>query len=263
MATPIFTSRHQGTQIKVAWSSGLALILSISALLLVAAQASDNITRIAIIDDFSGPSRKRGDQLRHLFDDYAKATNEKGGISVGHELYKIELIVRDTGGSRSAAAAKMNEAVLKDNAAVAVCSYISCAQAAEQTKTPLILTAAGSTHLSHGETNTFLIWAPSTDDFERQTNLAIKTLHEALAHAAEPTPEKITAALRDLKFTSDLGEVHFGNNNLGKAVYPFRPNTYGCGDSCGSSCPSNCGQTSCTKSDGNKCCSICGMPRPN
>jgi ABC-type branched-subunit amino acid transport system substrate-binding protein len=264
MATPTFTSQHQGTQIKVDWSIGLVLTLFISALLLIAAQARDNVIRIAVVDDFSGLNHVRGDRVSLLFDNYATEANAKGGIKVGHDLYKIELIKYDAGSDPGRAAAKMQEAVQRDQAAVAVCSHLSCVQAAEQTKTPLILTAAKSARLSHGETNTFLIWTPSPGDFELQANLAIKTLHEALTHAAEPTPEKITTALRDVDFSSGLGRVHFdkSGNNLGTAAYPFRPDTAGCTNSCGSSCPSNCGQTPCTKSGGNECCSICGMPRP-
>ena len=264
MATSTFASQHQGTQTKVAWSVGLVLTLCILASLLIAAQARDNVIRIAVVDDFSGRNRARGDRVSLLFDNYATEANAKGGIKVGRELYKIELITYDAASDPGRAAAKMQEAALKDQAAVAICSHLSCVQRAEETKTPLILTAAKSARLSHGETNTFLIWTPSPDDFELQANLAIKTLDEALTHAAEPTREKITTALRDLDFSTGLGRVHFdkSGNNLGTAVYSFRPDAAGCTNSCGSSCPSNCGQTPCTQSSGNLCCSICGMPRP-
>ena len=162
------------------------------------------------------------------------------------------------------AALKMTTASVVDRAIVAVCSYPICAQRAEQTKTPLILTAA-SVVLSNGESSTFLIRAPSPEDFLKQTGLAIKTLHEALVRVAEPTPEKLTATLGRLDFVSELGAVRFdkSGNNVGQVAYPFRPDAAGCTSSCGSTCPSNCGQTSCTKSGGNECCSICGMPRPN
>ena len=265
MVSPTFAEVDSITKITVGWSIGFALILFISALLPVAAQPSDSLIRIALIDDFSGLGRERGDQVRVLFENYVKATNEKGGLTVGSRTYKIELIRYDTGSSSAAAAHElMSRAAEVDRAIVAVCRSFGCAQVANETNTPLILTAS-SMILPQRASNTFLIRAPSQQDFAKQTSLAIETLHKALITASEPTREKVTVALRSLKFVSELGEVRFdeSGNNIGQVTYPFRPDGAGCTNSCGSTCPSNCGGTSCTKSGPNQCCSICGMPRPN
>jgi ABC-type branched-subunit amino acid transport system substrate-binding protein len=265
MAGSIFNPQVRSAQIDLAQFLALVLALLISALPLVAAKASDDVIRLAVIDDLTGPTSARGDKVRPLFENYAKATNAKGGITVGQKSYKIEVLIYDAAGSPPKAAAAMVEAVQKDRVALAVCPHLACVEPAERAKTPLIFTPGKSNGLSHNETNTFLIWVPSPSDFVQQSNLAIKTLHEALTHATEPTPEKITAALRDVKIASDFGEVRFDKvgNNIGKAAYRFRPDTAGCSNSCGKTCPSNCGQVTCDKSGDNQCCSIRGMPRPN
>jgi hypothetical protein len=266
MAGSTFNPRRRSAQVDVAWPLALASVLLVSALSPAAAQASDDVIRIAVIDDLSGPTHARGDQVRPLFEDYAKKANANGGIRIGQKSYKVELLMYDAAGAPEKAAVAMEKALQKDRVAVAVCPHFACVSPAERAKTPLILTPGKSAGLSNSETNTFLIWAPSSSDFAQQTNLAIKTLDEALTHTAEPTREKITASLRDVKIASDFGEVQFDKrgNNTGKAVYPFRPDTAGCSDSCArNSCPSNCGQRPCSKSGENQCCSICGMPRPN
>jgi ABC-type branched-subunit amino acid transport system substrate-binding protein len=233
-------------------------------LLPTVAQPSDNIIRVALIEDFSGARQERGNQVRALFDNYARTTNNGGGLAVGPRTYEIQLITYDAGSKVDMAAVQMARAAEFDKATVVVCSYYVCASKAEETKTPLILTAS-SVVLSKGNSNTFLIRAPSQDDSIKQAGLAVKALHQALVRSVEPTSEKITATLRRLDFSSELGSVRFdeSGNNVGLVAYPFRPDAAGCTSSCGSTCPSNCGQTSCTKTGGNECCSICGMPRPN
>ncbi len=243
---------------------GFVFVVTFCASLNVGAQPSDNVIQVALIYDFSGVHKDQSNQVRALFENSFNATNTRGGLVVGSKTYKIQVVVYDTESRPDVAAVKMRSAVEHDKVNVAVCSNYACAQPAEETKTPLILTGT-SAGLSHGESNTFLIKAPGPEALVKQSGLALKTLNEALVGADELTPEKITASLRKLNFAIDLGAVHFdkAGNNVGLVAYPFNPGASGCTSSCGTTCPSNCGSTSCSKSGGNECCSICGMPRPN
>ena len=262
MATSSLTSPLFGRKIKV-WSViGIALISIVSALLPSVAQPTDNIIKIALVEDLSGAFREHGVRLNAVFEDYAKTTNKNGGIRVGGKSYLIQLITYDAGGQEKQAYVSMERATQRDKVTVAVCPYAICARLAEETKTPLILTQS-SRNLSKDQPTTFLVRAPTPDNFA--DSLIIKTLDEALKQASEPTPAKIAEAFRSLRIESSLGEVRFdkSGNNVGLVAFPFRPDAAGCTNSCAKDCPSNCGKNKCSKSDGNECCSICGRPQPN
>jgi ABC-type branched-subunit amino acid transport system substrate-binding protein len=117
MVGSTFNPPRRSAQIDLAWPLALALALFVSALSLAHAQASDDVIRIAVIEDLSGPTRARGDQVRPLFEDFAKVTNANGGIRVGQKSYKIELIVYDTEGKEPNAAAAMEKAAQADRVA--------------------------------------------------------------------------------------------------------------------------------------------------
>ncbi len=243
---------------------GFVFVVTFCASLNVGAQPSDNVIQVALIYDFSGVHKDQSNQVRRaLFENSFNATNIRG-LVVGSKTYKIQVVVYDTESRPDVAAVRMRSAVEHDKVNVAVCSDYACAQPAEETKTPLILTGT-SAGLSHGESNTFLIKAPGPEALVKQSGLALETLNRALVRADGFTPEKITVSLRKLDFAGDLGAVRFdkAGNNVGLVAYPFNPGASGCTSSCGSTCPSNCGNNSCSKSNGNECCSICGMPRPN
>src|SRR5260370_1179889 len=200
-------------------SRRLALLGSYAACAPASAQ-SDDVIKIAVIDALSGPSADRGKQVTDLYKRYIEATNAAGGISIGQRKYKIEGRFEDSEGNPMKAANAAAKAIAHDAVAV-ICPDPGCIGPAERTKTPLILTFGGWS-LSEKVSNTFLINAPSRDDFETQTKLAIKTLHQALTQSQQPTSEKIADARRKVEIRDSLGAVRFdkSGNNAGCVSYP-------------------------------------------
>jgi hypothetical protein len=250
---------------------GLVSILLLSGPILSTAdaQSSDKIS-IAVLADLSGVRAERGQRIQDLYMRYFRRLNAEGGVSIGTSRYLINPIFLDTQSSPSPAVAveNMERAIYREDAAVVICSQLSCVQRAEALKRPLILTASGVA-LNGTHSNTFLINSPSPDDYEKQTDLAIKTLGEALARSVRPTSEFIAVALRSLNFTVGTDAVRFdeAGNNVGRVTFPIRPTSRpdaaACTSACATTCPSACGETACEKTGNNLCCNVCGMPRPN
>ena len=247
---------------------GLALLAASLVIATATTNAqADDIIKIAVIDDLSGPFADRGKRVTDLFKEYFTATNNAGGVSIGQRKYKIEGFFRDSQGHPANAAAAARQVTESDKVAVVICSNLGCVTPAEETKTPLILTYGGWS-LSGKESSTFLINAPTRDDFETQVKLAIQTLHQALTRSYQPTPDKIMDALRKVDITDSLGAVRFdkSGNNAGRVSYPFRKISginQSCSKSCAATCPKDCGQTTCSKDGNDQCCNVCGMPRPS
>jgi ABC-type branched-subunit amino acid transport system substrate-binding protein len=241
-----------------------ALLASFVTAVTANAQGAD-VIKVAVVDDLSGPYADRGKLVTDMYKKYIEDTNAAGGISVGQRKYKIEGRFEDSAGNPKNAAAATEKAISND-AVVVLCPDLGCMGPAERTKTPLILTFGGWS-ISQKVSSTFLINAPTRDDFEMQAKLAIKTLHTALSKSQQPTPENITDALRKVDITDSLGAVHFdkSGNNAGRVTYPFRKISginQSCSKSCASTCPKDCGQTACSKDGTDQCCNVCGMPRP-
>ncbi|SCB32471.1 substrate-binding protein [Bradyrhizobium yuanmingense] len=241
-----------------------ALLLSLY-LVPAAAQSSDDRIKIAIIEDLSGPLGERGQKAVAAYQEAFKRSWPNGYVSVGSSTFKLETITYDAGGKPDVAAMYTRLAIQNERVAVVFSPHISSISIANDAKVPLILTSANpNLVLDKAEASTFYIRAPSTDDFGKQIKLAVRTLHDAMKLAPEPSSEKLIRALRDVQVTAELDQIRFDKfgNNTGRVVYRFRPDAAGCSDSCGTTCPTNCGDTACSKSGGNECCSICGMPRP-
>ena len=152
------------------WSTGLLVVLCLSALVLTACQGGgEDTVKIGLNLELTGNIPKVGEHSRVAAEMFAEQMNEAGGIEIGGQTYTIELMTEDNNGTAEGATGVANKLVTQDEALVLVGPNASVAavpagEVANNLETPMI--SPWSTNPNTTLNRPWVFRAPFLDPFQ-------------------------------------------------------------------------------------------------